>query len=652
MKRLVLAAPFLATMTCLAGEIETVDSSPVAEGGDYIRRITIDEHHWSYVHVFTNASAVQTFKSTVDWPMKVRYLVVGGGGRGGDGTTNKAGSGGGGGGGVAEKDNELLAAGASWSVRVGKGAAELSTQAESSSISNGVSEICTVPGGGSGAYGYYEASYTYFAPIAGAAGGGGGYGQKGGSPGAIGTFGSYVLGMTPPTSGYAGGSAKNFAGGGGGGAGAAGGAGTAPGQNTYAGGKGGEGLISDITGENFVYGSGGGGGSINGTSNKGPGGAGGTNAGSGAGRDVDTGETLAATAPVPNSGAGGGGGCGTTKYLTGTAGAAGIVVIRYDLDDYPCVGGDWIKVVPKSRGKTTYIHIFTNAQEVGTFFNRSGRDLKMRYLVVGGGGAGGRGSGNDPGGGGGGGGVAEADKVVLATGAGWTVRVGAGSTEELTQAGGSSISNGVDAICAVPGGGSGGRREDDDSYSPACEGAAGGGGATTSTAPGNSNPGAAGTFASYVLGMTPPTDGYSGGASFSFYGGGGGGAGAKGDSPRDRQPTNHGGDGGEGLTSDITGEAFVYGSGGGGGAVNGGSNYGPGGSGGTNAGNGGGVVGKSSTESGTPMPATEPVPNSGAGGGGGSANAGHKTPTMGADGIVVIRYDYRLVDPGAVLIVR
>lgn len=644
MKRLVLAAPFLATMTCLAGEIETVDSSPVAEGGDYIRRITIDEHHWSYIHVFTNASAAQTFKSTVGWPLKVRYLVVGGGGRGGDGVANKAGSGGGGGGGVAEKDNELLAAGASWSVRVGKGAVELSTQAESSSISNGVSEICAVPGGGSGAYGVIGG---YTEPIAGAAGGGGGYGIAGGSPGAIGTFGSYVLGMTPPTSGYAGGSAKNYGGGGGGGAGEKG----ADGVNAsgYCAGRGGEGLTSDITGEDFVYGSGGGGGSINGSSNKGPGGAGGTNAGSGAGRDLETGNTLAATAPVPNSGAGGGGGCGTTKYLTGTAGAAGIVVIRYDLDDYPCVGGDWIKVVPKGRGKTTYIHIFTNAQEVGTFFNRSGRDLKMRYLVVGGGGAGGKGSGNDPGGGGGGGGVAEADKVVLTTGTGWTVRVGAGSTEELTQAGGSSISNGVDAICAVPGGGSGGRREDDDSYSPACEGAAGGGGATTGSE--GAHDGAAGTFASYVLGMTPPADGYPGGTSFSFYGGGGGGAGAKGDSPRDRLPSSHGGDGGEGLTSDITGEALVYGSGGGGGAVNGSSNFGPGGEGGTRAGNGGGAEGNDAATK-KAVAATEPVPNSGAGGGGGSASGGFKTATMGADGIVVIRYDYRPVDPGAVLIVR
>lgn len=650
MKRLVLAAPFLATMTCLAGEIETVDSSPVAEGGDYVRRITIDEHHWSYIHVFTNASAVQTFKSTVGWPLKVRYLVVGGGGRGGNGTTNKAGSGGGGGGGVAEKDNVLFAAGASWSVCVGKGAVELSTQAESSSISNGVSEICAVPGGGSGAYGNGSVDAPYVEPIAGAAGGGGGYGATS-SPGAIGTFGSCVLGMTPPTDGYAGGNSKNFAGGGGGGAGEAGGNGTSV-DGLFYGGKGGEGLTSDITGEGFVYGSGGGGGSINGTYNQGPGGAGGTNAGSGAGRDLGTGNTLAATAPVPNSGAGGGGGCGSGKMLIGTAGADGIVVIRYDLDDHPCVGGDFVTRIPRSETRTTYIHVFTNVLTAASFYNRSGKDLKMRYLVVGGGGAGGRGYANYGGGGGGGGGVAEVSRVVLPSDTEWMVRVGAGSVGELPQAGGSSISNGVTEVCAVPGGGNGAFSSTDGSYSYPTTGAAGGGGAESPTTGDKVRiPGASGNFASYVLGMARPEDGYSGGRSFSFWGGGGGGAGEAGKTQTDKDGERYAGDGGEGLTSDITGTPFVYGSGGGGGAVNGKSNYGPGGLGGTNAGNGGGVVGKSATESGTDIQATAPVANSGAGGGGGlGTNA--KPGTMGADGIVVIRYDYSPVDPGLMLIFR
>ena len=644
MKRLVLAAPFLATMTCLAGEIETVDSSPVAEGGDYIRRITIDEHHWSYVHVFTNASAAQTFKSTVGWPMKVRYLVVGGGGAGGNAVANKAGGGGGGGGGVAEVDNEPFAAGASWSVCVGNGATEQSTQAGSSSISNGVSEICTVPGGGSGGRGLDSTNYVE--PIAGAAGGGSAFTVNG--AGAVGTFASYVLGMTPPAQGYSGGKSKSFAAGGGGGAGAAGA--DAVNSSGQCAGSGGEGLVSDITGEEFVYGSGGGGGSVNGSSNKGPGGVGGTNAGNGGGRNLETTKTDAPTVPVPNSGAGGGGGAASSSLGNGTAGAAGIVAIRYDYNDYPCVGGDRITVLPKSGGKTTFIHVFTNIDEVASFYNRSGKELKLRYLVVGGGGAGGKGYSNFPGGGGGGGGVAEVNRVAFATGTEWMIRVGAGSTEELTQAGSSSISNGVNEICAVPGGGSGGRLEADGTYSPACVGAAGGGGATSENTSSAYHDGAKGTFASYVLGMTPSTegDGYSGGKSWSFFAGGGGGAGAVGGSPAG---SKHGGHGGEGLASDITGEPFVYGSGGGGGAVNGGSNYGPGGNGGTNAGNGGGVLVVDDVK-GDAAAATNPVPNSGGGGGGGGAGGSFKTATMGADGIVVIRYDYRPVDPGAVLILR
>lgn len=533
MKRLVLAAPFLATMTCLAGEIETVDSSPFAEGGDYIRKIQIDEHNWSYVHVFTNASSVQTFKNTADWSLKVRYLVVGGGGAGGNGEANYGG-GGGGGGGVAERENAFLAAGASWSVRVGRGAVEQSTQAGGSSISNGVNEICAVPGGGSGGHaGADEASYV--PPIDGAAGGGAARLSLAKSKVAKGMFPSFVLKMVPPTDGYSGGKSCAFAGGGGGGAGEAGEDGVS--DNGYYAGKGGEGLLSDITGEDFVYGSGGGGGSVNGTSNMGPGASGGTNAGNGGGQISGTTTTEAPTKPVANSGAGGGGGCGNKgkPYTVGSLGADGIVVIRYDYNDYyPCVGGDWVKVIPKSETKTTFIHVFTNAQVAASFFNRSGKDLKIRYLVVGGGGAGGSGSANYPGGGGGGGGVAEVNRVVLATGTEWTVRVGAGSTEELTQAGGSSISNGVNEVCAVPGGGSGGRRESDGSYSAAREGAAGGGGATNrdpSTGVDQNNPGAGGLFASYVIGMTPPLSKYSGGESWSYFAGGGGGAGEAGSSP-------------------------------------------------------------------------------------------------------------------------
>ena len=98
---------------------------------------------------------------------------------------------------------------------------------------------------------------------------------------------------------------------------------------------------------------------------------------------------------------------------------------------------------------------------------------------------------------------------------------------------------------------------------------------------------------------------------------------------------------GEGVRSDITGETLVYGSGGGGGS---GANVGTGvyfngSAGGTRAGNGG-----VRTDDGTTVtPASDPAPNSGCGGGGasgfGSSDEDH-AQTGGADGIVVIRYDY------------
>ena len=325
MKKLMMTVPAFIVTMCLGATVETVDSSPVAEGGDYIKRITIDEHNWSYIHVFTNSSVTKIFKRTANWPFNVRYLVVGGGGAGGDGYVNYGG-GGGGGGGVVEASGVAFPSGSSWTVRVGKGAVVQSTQAGESSISNGDEEICTVPGGGSGGR---NSSSGYIEAVVGAAGGGGAMGNN---AGAAGSFASHVLGMLPPLSGYSGGNPLSFASGGGGGAGATGGAAYAS-SGQLVGGSGGEGLASDITGELFVYGSGGGGGSLNGGSNYGPGGLGGTNAGNGGGvvgkSATESGTVVQATLPVANSGAGGGGGLGTNSK-SGTMGADGIVVIRYD----------------------------------------------------------------------------------------------------------------------------------------------------------------------------------------------------------------------------------------------------------------------------------------------------------------------------------
>lgn len=115
--------------------------------------------------------------------------------------------------------------------------------------------------------------------------------------------------------------------------------------------------------------------------------------------------------------------------------------------------------------------------------------------------------------------------------------------------------------------------------------------------------------------------GNKGGASTVLYAsGGGGGATEAGSSPASQ---SQGGDGGEGLLSDITGTAEVYGSGGGGGtAVTGGV----GGKGGTNAG-AGHLTSNANGE--------DAVANRGGGGGGGGGQA---SGGAGGSGIVVFRY--------------
>ena len=114
--------------------------------------------------------------------------------------------------------------------------------------------------------------------------------------------------------------------------------------------------MSNITGEDVVYGSGGGGGGHSkvspGTPGRHAGGVGGTNAGIGgtvepwsiSADGSTTNITLkAAEPPVPNTGAGGAGGisyCGganvddysSTTVHYGTDGADGVVIIRYEAD--------------------------------------------------------------------------------------------------------------------------------------------------------------------------------------------------------------------------------------------------------------------------------------------------------------------------------
>lgn len=625
----------------------------------------------AFVHTFTNTADAAEFKNRSGKTLPVRYLVVGGGGAGMDGYKGTPsrwvyGGGGGGGGGVTET-NALLSVGDVWTIRVGAGGGIPNShsyqaaryEAGASSVSNGVVELVLTPGGGAG--GSRTESIGGLRPTIGAAGGGGSGEKQYDRDGTNGVYTSSTFiseGIANPSGGRGG---QKTYGGGGGGAGANGSAAT-----------GGKGLTSDITGEEIVYGSGGGGGGFCRGDSINAGGVGGDeNAGFGGTGDGSS--ITKATNPVANTGSGGAGGISfggdaysafDDTYAYGTSGADGVVIIRYDIPDTPCVGGDVVTVTTNGF-RVTYIHKFTNTTEAATFKPSVAFDgTSVRLLAVGGGGAGMDGLHGKPstvqsgGGGGGGGGVTETN-ALLSVGDVWTIHVGAGgsitnhayySNGTLPRARGeasaSSVSNGIVELVLTPGGGAGGSRS-----IPPTPGAAGGGGSGKESSELN---GADGEYSSSIAGVVPEGAPFAGGkGAKNTYGGGGGGAGSAGKAAT----------GGEGLSSDITGEAVVYGSGGGGGgcfrldkptAV-------AGGNGGENAGNGGTGASSDNNLTITPATANPPAPHTGSGGGGGvsfggSTNDGDLADelawgTSGADGVVIIRYEADLPHPKGLMVV-
>lgn len=217
--------------------------------------------------------------------------------------------------------------------------------------------------------------------------------------------------------------------------------------------------------------------------------------------------------------------------------------------------------------------------------------VKNRLLVVAGGGGGGR----YYGGGGGGGGVYEDNDYNL-TNTSHSVVVGnGGAASPSTGVGSTGGNSSFDSIVMRGGGGGGGSSS---GGSAGLSGGCGGGG-------GGNGIGAGG------IGL----DNFNGGTN-QGNGGGAGGGGASEAGYTDFDP--RGGDGGEGISSDISGVAVVYGSGGGGSASLIGN-------GGTNAGNG-------ASDS---VVASAPVANLGGGGGGGS---NPRAASAGAAGVVIIRY--------------
>ena len=183
-----------------------------------------------------------------------------------------------------------------------------------------------------------------------------------------------------------------------------------------------------------------------------------------------------------------------------------------------------------------------------------------RRLIVAGGGGGGSAIG---GGGGGGGVIADESDLALAEGDVLAVTVGAGGASR--EQGEDSKLTIRDSTQTATGGGCGGN------WGGSADAGAGGSGGGQSMTP-------------YYGAAGVEGQGFAGGGAESGSGGGGGAAGYG-----QKGTTSQPGNGGEGLTNDITGVACVYGSGGGGGY--GSNNKNPAGKGGTNAGDGGTAAG-------------------------------------------------------------
>ncbi|MBO7207946.1 MAG: tyrosine-protein phosphatase [Kiritimatiellae bacterium] len=317
------------------------------------------------------------------------------------------------------------------------------------------------------------------------------------------------------------------------------------------------------------------------------------------------------------------------------------------------VNGEYGYVVPGlGANGNEYAVVFTNAASTITW--TAPKDLKnVQFLVVGGGGGGGAINNSSDtrttGAGGGGGGVVTGIVATLEKDASITINVGKGGTAgkcAVNQYGGYGASeNGGNSslvyadkltVTAYGGGGDGGAQDMTDVSTKANAGKAGG-------SSGGSRPGCAtktdplsteDCVISNVDGLVVYSEvfGQAGGAGnmsniYGFYwiaGGGGGATEAGGDG--NAADDWHGGKGGEGLASSITGELKVYGSGGGGGSsVN---NDGCGGVAGTGAGAGNSIAAGSGYDA---------LANQG-GGGGGSGYSANGNGGNGGSGIVVLRF--------------
>jgi hypothetical protein len=274
--------------------------APVATGGSTTTTVVGDTTY--RVHSFTTAGSSAFTVTTAGNTGQAEYLIVGGGGGGG-------GYGGGGGAGGFLTGNISLTA-TTYPVVVGAGGAR-GTQQYTSGGNGGNSSVFGVTAIGGGGGGHYNQNPG----LSGGSGGGGGIAETSGSNGGDGGAGTAGQGNNGGRSVGLRTSGVYRGGGGGGGAGG-------PGSDSYStnnGGFGGPGILNNITGTATWYAGGGGGKSGQSTT----GAPGGSGVGGNGGND-----STAATSPAQNTGSGGGSGVGDSLS---TAGANGIVIIRYPI---------------------------------------------------------------------------------------------------------------------------------------------------------------------------------------------------------------------------------------------------------------------------------------------------------------------------------
>ena len=309
------AASLFATALCAGGLL--ADTAPLEGHPEWGYTVSgLGNNGDETAVVFTNHAETATWTVPTDLT-DVKFLVVGGGGGGGCCTS---GPGGGGGGVVTGLVYSLprevsvvvkVGAGGAGNTTASSGAAQASTAGQESYFEVGGTRYITANGGGRATTGNGGAGGS----------GAGGRTKKTGGSASKGSIGAGVEDLISAemfgNAGGAGTPESSYGGGGGGGAMEVGGDAT-----TSMGGKGGAGLVCDITGTSVTYGSGGGGTSNASKATQGTSGEGAGTAGA---------ATHALRCAQPNQGGGGGGAHSnkTAAYKRGGDGGSGIVVLRY-----------------------------------------------------------------------------------------------------------------------------------------------------------------------------------------------------------------------------------------------------------------------------------------------------------------------------------